>query len=709
VDNLALANSLDFSNAPGFAALQNADFSALAGYNGINTDGGPSIADNNIKNLYRDLLGREAEEEGLNYWKKQFGSSIDDAEREQFRQSAAVEVNKQFGVTDPAVAPTQEGILSGFRYLKDNGISEDKLKKTIGEDVFNTYKTGFSDAAKTGIANILADKKLSFDEASAAVRFGRDYGYDSQKLADLTGQKKELFDTINKTYDDTTNKIVDSVLGADDVKTNGDKIVRSLALQQKYGFTDDDLAKATDLTTAQVKDYLDPLRNYKSAYEKAMSQPDLSSKDILSFLEDSKKNEGISTAYGSNIDGQIAKINELNQKWDGYKDSYQAENIYNQVNKITEAAGGKNWTGSWMGGGDNAALETTRLLLDRGVDNLSDLTVQKNFQEARADGEFYDGYQVIKDEEGRKYIAVPNNYDGGMDVKFLPQDAQTSPGRSVASGSYDDERTVIVPLTEEELKTYDPKTGSFQEAAGNKLIDKSTGKVIGTSNDNKFTLDSYETGNFFKSKSKQLGIMMTDEGIPVPYQTTEKGGLARSPIFPILLSLALPGVGSAVSGMLPGAGVAASGATAAIAPTLMNTALTQGILGGGMAALTGQDILKGAFFGGIGAPISAGISSLLPAGMDPAIARSITSGGTNLAKGVLQGGDFEDLLGQGVLSGLTNYGLGEATRGLNLTPQQLNLATGIAAPLLQGKNVNPMSLIQPLAQMGQQQTARATP
>jgi hypothetical protein len=180
-------------------------------------------------------------------------------------------------------------------------------------------------------------------------------------------------------------------------------------------------------------------------------------------------------------------------------------------------------------------------------------------------------------------------------------------------------------------------------------------------------------------------------------------------VLPILLSMALPGIGSTISGALPGAGVAASGATAAIAPTLMNTALTQGIMGGGMAALTGQDVLKGAILGGVGAPISAGIGSLLPAGMDPNLARSITSTGTGVAKGLLQGQDFNDILGQGVLSGLTNYGLGEATKGLNLTPQQLNLATSIATPLLQNKPINPMNIIGSLAQSNQQQTTKAAP
>ena len=101
--------------------------------------------------------------------------------------------------------------------------------------------------------------------------------------------------------------------------------------------------------------------------------------------------------------------------------------------------------------------------------------------------------------------------------------------------------------------------------------------------------------------------------------------------------------------------------------------------------------------------ISSGIGSLLPTGMDPNIAKTITGAGTGVIKGALQGGDFEDLLKSGILSGVANYGLGEATKGLNLTPQQLNFATGIALPLLQGEKVNPVKLMTTLASAAQQQ------
>lgn len=661
----------------------------------------PEAFQRNFQNAISDYLTKNPQDQYSTYVTNYL-------EGEKTRKADAADLNKQFGVAGDVTKPTSEGILSGFKYAKDAGLSEDQLRKTLGDDVFNTYKTGFANYAKTGIANILADDKLSFDEAREAVKFGRDYGYDSQKLADLTGQKKELFDTINKSYDETADKIIDSVLGAENVKTDTDRIVESLKLQNKYGFTDEDLAKATGYDATRLKSDLDPVRNYGSAYKETLAKPDVTGKDIIDFLEKSQENAGIGAVYGPNISGQIAKIKELDQKWGQYGvDGYQAENISNQLGKITDAAGGKNWSGEWMGGGDNAKLQATALLMKKGVDNLADLGVDKNYKKTPASKEFYNGQVVRTDEDGKKFILAPDAEGNLSSYAYLPKDAKTVPGTSEASMSGDgDWSETSRPLTEEELKTYDPKTGEYEQERGTKLIDKSTGKVIATNeggsgsfggmgggDPNRFTLDSYQTGNFFKGKNKEFGIMMTDKGVPIPYQTTERDGFVYSPAFPIMASFLMPGIGNAISGMLPGAGAAATATSAAISPTLLNTALTQGIMGGGMAALTGGDILKGAVLGGIGAPISAGISSLLPTGLDPNIARAVTGAGTGVVKGVLQGGDFEDLLGQGVLSGLANYGLGETTKGLNLTPQQLNLATGIALPLLQGKDINPINLI----------------
>jgi hypothetical protein len=156
----------------------------------------------------------------------------------------------------------------------------------------------------------------------------------------------------------------------------------------------------------------------------------------------------------------------------------------------------------------------------------------------------------------------------------------------------------------------------------------------------------------------------------------------------VALPFILPGIGSALS-----SGLASAGGSALATGSLANAALTQGLISGGIGTLTGQDFGK-SFLGGAVSPlIGAGIGSLLPAGLDANAARAITGAGTGVVKGLLQGGDLDSLLKQGLTGGLTSYGLGEATKGMNLTPQQLNMASSVVSPLIQGKKVDPLKVL----------------
>lgn len=661
--------------------------------------------DSRVQGLYTDFLGRDADAEGMDYWRNQFGSIIDDAEREQFRQSAAAEINKQFGVADAAAAPTTEGILSGFKYANDSGISEDKLKKTLGEDVFNTYKTGFADHAKTGIANALADDKLSFDEARAAVKFGRDYGYDSQMMADLTGQKKELFDTINTTYDDATNRIVDSVFGAEDVKTNDDKIVKALALQNKYGFTDEDLAKAADFTPEQMKGFLDPVRNFGTEINGLLANTDSTLADTKKFIEEAKKNGAISKLYGDNLGNLDTKIAEIENRWKDYSgvEPMHAQRVFDQLGQQRKALGDKYYQGTFA---DPMKMAAT--LAKKGIDTLADIGQKDKYETTQADAVYTTADGRPAQKVGDKFL-VELNTGESTEYQQIPEDQiKTTYGRNEYVQEGDGGYNKFVPLTEEEQATV--KDGKYEKLLGKVAYDKDTGKEIAGLDG---TIESEKSGKSWNRKRNELNVGFTDSGMPVLYTTKEKTGFGAAlqqamPLIAFALPFMLPGIGAGLSSLLPGAGVAASGATAAIAPSLLNQALTQGIISGGLGSLTGQDFGKSFLSGAINPVINTGIGSLLPTGLNPDIARAVTGAGSGVVKGVLQGGDFEDLLGQGVLSGLTNYGLGEATKGLNLTPQQLNFATGIAAPLLQGQKVNPMNVLGTLAKTGQQ-TQKAQP
>ena len=191
------------------------------------------------------------------------------------------------------------------------------------------------------------------------------------------------------------------------------------------------------------------------------------------------------------------------------------------------------------------------------------------------------------------------------------------------------------------------------------------------------------TGNFFKSKDHTLGLMMTDSGVPVPYQTTQKGGFLYSPVFPIMASLLLPGVGTALSG-----GIASLTGGSLAAGSLANTALTQGLMSGALTQVAGGDFEKGFVGGAISPVVSTGISSLLPAGMDPALAKTATNVGTGVATSALMGRPID------WTSTALNAGVQYGAQQLpwNLTQQQVNLLGGIATPLLQGQSIDPVRL-----------------
>jgi hypothetical protein len=188
-------------------------------------------------------------------------------------------------------------------------------------------------------------------------------------------------------------------------------------------------------------------------------------------------------------------------------------------------------------------------------------------------------------------------------------------------------------------------------------------------------------------------VEFTKDGTPVLVATQEKAGLGKAlqeaaPLLAVALPFVLPGLGAAIS-----SGLASVGGSAMAAGSLANAAITQGIISGGIGTLGGQDFGKSFLSGAVSPVIGAGIGSLLPAGLDANAVNSIKGAGTGVVKGALQGGDLDDLLKQGVIGGATSYGLGEATKGMNLTPQQLNMASSVVSPLIQGKKVDPLKVL----------------
>ena len=599
------------------------------------------------------------------------------------------ELYKKFGITDNAAAPTTENILSGFKYANESGLTEDSLKKTLGEDVFNTYKKGFADFAKTGIANILADDKLSFDEARTAVKFGRDYGYDTQKLADLTGTKKEVFDAIYKNYDDRTNQIVDSVLGAEDVKTNDDKIARAFALEKKFGFTNEDFAKATDLSVDQVKGLLDPLRNFEGDYRKIRLNTDSTTADIKKFVEDARTNGAISQFYSKGLEEVEKEIAGVEDRWKNYNgvDPFQAQRVYDQITQQREKANPNYFRGTFAD-----PMKTAATLSRLGIDTLADIGQKGEFEAVPAEKRHFAPDGTPLQDFGNGTFGVADG-EGGYSSVVPKNQVKTVYGRTESTLNPDGETSTstFVEIPESEID----KDGNYQQKIGNVAIDKDTGKEIAGIDG---TIDAEKSGRWNNRKLNELKVGFAPNGMPVVYSTQEKTGFGAlvqdlAPMISMALPFVLPGVGATLS-----SGLANIGGSALATGSLANAALTQGILSGGMTALGGGQFEKG-FLGGAVSPfVSSGISNLLPTGMNPDLAKSITGAGTGAVRGAIQGNaDFGDLLKTGILEGVSNYGLNTALGSSGLTPQQLNFATGIAVPLLQGEKVSPARVFGTLA------------
>jgi len=597
----------------------------------------------------------------------------------------------------------------GFEWAQENEIDDKRLKNILGEEQYNEYVDKYGKGILETLRPALEDDKISPQEALDIVTSVKSLGLDASEIAKYTGLDQRVPDAFFNTYDRVVSGIVGNALDPESTQTEQQKVGGILALQTQYGLTDKDIADYSNgkVTEDDVKNYLGGVKTFQSDFQALISKPDVTAKEISDFIDNSRKSRAVTALYGDSINTFDQKLDDLEGKWKSSGvDALQAETVYNQLKTITDAAKGANWAGSWKGGGDGAALEATKLLVSRGVDNLSDLKVETNFEQTPT-VEMYKGVPVYTS-GGKRYIQTTGEF--GPEYERVPDGAQTQLAAAYedSSGEGDNYHTFTNyrPLTAQELETYDSKTGKFALESGTKLIDGSSGKIIAKGTGNNFILDSYDTGNFFKGKSKKLGIQMTDSGIPVPYQIEKKEGFVYSPALPLFASLLVPGLAGAVSGVLPGSAVAASGAAAAVPATALNTALSQaitgGLVGGGVAALRDGDILKGVVGGAANPLLSYGIgqlvpTNLIPGGMDTTLGRTLTNTGANVARAAFSGGDLGRAALTGITSGALDYALKPAFDALNLSPTQVNLLTGIVMPAALTGNVNPISALSTLA------------
>lgn len=491
-------------------------------------------SETSVENLYRDVLGREADAEGLEYWKNQFGAEIDDAEREQFRQSAAAELIGTFG----GETPDDAGLLAGFKRAKDLGISDDVLKSTLGEDLYNTYQQSLTDFAVSNLTDIVADNQLTWTEAQRIHNFGRDLGFTPEELAEMTGQDKSIFELAETNYKTGRDQIINGTLTSDSVTTDADRVISSIALQKEFGFTDEEFAEATGVDLDVIKSALNPVRNFETDFTGLFQNTDTTTADAKTFLENARSNAAINKLYGDSLNEVETNIRNLEEKWSSYgTDALQAETLSRQLNAQKAALGG-DYYGGIFGDLDKSAA----LLVNKGLDTINDLGQKDKFETAKADAVYTtaDG-RPAQNINGRFFVTEEYG-DGGTQYREVPADqVNTIYGRNEYVQEGDGGYSKFVPLTAEEQATLG-EDGTYQKKLGTVVIDKDTGKELTGLDGN---LLYQRSGGKLTSKKHYLTANFTPEGVPILTTRQEKSGIYGfvSDVAPMALAIAsfIPG------------------------------------------------------------------------------------------------------------------------------------------------------------------------
>lgn len=414
--------------------------------------------------------------------------------------------------------------------------------------------------------------------------------------------------------------------------------------------------------------------NFETEYNKLRTDPKLTDDQMQSFLTESLKDPIIKEKLGSQLQPVLDQLNKPPR-----------EKMLGQIGNQRSVLDNRYYQGVYS---DPKVMAD--ILEKKGVKSLSDLGQKEKFKTSEAEVQYLlpNGQPAQKFEDGTYGYIDDTGYETGKIVRVNPEEMQKVYGKYESVSSDGGVQNSFVPLGKDELATL--KNGKYEQKMGTVVINKKTGEEL-TDTTRQLAYQSSSGGA--KKQHNHLVVEFTKDGTPVLVATKEKAGLGKAlqdygPMLAMALPFMLPGLGAALS-----SGLASAGGSTLAAGSLANAALTQGLISGGLGSLTGQDFGKSFLSGAVSPVVGAGIGSLLPAGLDPNAARAITGAGTGVVKGLLKGEDFGDLLKQGVIGGATSYGLGEATKGLDLTPQQMGLATGVVSPLLQGKKINPVQLI----------------
>ena len=653
-----------------------------------------AIYDKLVKDAYANNLGLDpatiaANNEGLNYWKNQlttgtvkpqdfssvFNNAVDAyiaANPNDFYSQKALDFRKtqteNTGIKDYATSVFGDTTLSAadqankiIDQARQNGFDQTRLEKILGKDkvqpLYDTYKKNINDFLTTTLAQ---EPGTTMNEVGAIHKQAVDRNMTVDDFVKYGGLDKNTAQSYFDMYDKGLGSIVSQLNDSkkyDDVS----KTQNLLALQQKYGTTDAELAKATGgkTTTSDIKSYLDPIRNLQTDLQKMMTDNSYTAEDVQKKIDEARKDPRASGIFGTALDkiSQNMPAFVLRDAQSGNKDlvtSYQnfltkakatpetAAKYAPQIATVENILKNTQYSANEVFGGktQNYQLQLMSSLTDKAK---KDIPQQLEFTPVvKKQGVDEDGNPVIQQTGG--YLKS-TNVDMNEDGTFSSTKPVTVNGEEVYA-NYD---------TNGKLTGYSGNPAQATWLDGHHYI---TGKWDAQGNAKPAQHGSYNSGF--------IGNALQDMG--------------SNPLGMLMLAAATGGLG----GLLGGGALGAAGA------------------GGIMAGLQGQDILKGALGGGLGNLAGGFVGANLPTGgfTDNSMINGYLNSALPKAAGAvtnsaITGGN----VGQAGLTSLVNTGVNSALNpvfnnlgleGLptNVQPYVSGIGSNLITSSLTGKPVN---------------------
>lgn len=598
-----------------------------------------------ITKFYQTELGRTPEAEGLGHWSRLYQTgqmTLPEIQAAINASPEGVNFDQLFASAQSQFAPAEGGALDlaalnkGFEWAQANKLSDDTLKRALGEDTYNAYAKQYGEGIMQSLQPALDDGKLTAQEALDVVTRAKQYGLDADEIAKYTGLDERVPQAFFNTYDKVLTGIVGNAFDPKVEVPEGDRVKTLLALQSKYGLTDKDIASYSGGKASEqaVKDYVAPVRNFQDNFQSVFNNPNATAKDIVDFIDKSRTNAGVSAVYGDKLNeleqsGKLAEVRRLadvgmvrdarGQEYNPMQLMRLAQQIGERFNSGISSGGAFGTRGDSMGfrfeevnrmlgkeanAPTQVMLDMARSLMEQGVTDINQIKLGTTKEQTH----------YHEDESGQRTYTTPAQTGLMVGDKLLP----TTFGKTTAGKGY----------TRYNMY-YDPETG----------------------------------GPKFATQGKS--------NLP--------GWVAPA------LSLAGAFVGAPMLGSL----LASTGIGALASGTLLNTALSRGILSGITSDLLGGNFSRGLVGGAISPVVGAGVGSLLPTDMNPIISNAIKGTAGNVASTAVRGGDVGQALTGGILGGALNYALDPVIKGMNLSPAGEKLLTGIAIPGLVSGQINP--------------------